>query len=1189
MSEPITRTASAAGSVVSIPTPLRHPTPDLNSLQGAFVKNIAKLERTAEEMSASGSDLDEEIRRRSRGNSVQSSNNGDISVVRPSMTERLGSTRSTRSGSYGRNIVDVNGAARWGGYSPGGYVTSPVGSASGSWSHSASLSRVTSASKSSRLAQVSEPMQEGRPLDSPLRPSFSVHEDDEEEEEEMAHLVQARSREPSQSSFALRYDEIAGEIEQSLQDIPPSPPKNPAQLHHDHALERLEVGGTETPPDRPRSTDTFREAQVAFQDFDGVHFSPDTDELVELDEYGNEIRRVSARSTSGALSIEAASLLRTPRARPISYAAPPPDEDMVYYPAPVPRMLNLPKRLSQLPAASVQAKRRSQVLSQLPQHAKAGAPWLAQEEGARSSEESAWRGQHRRGSGSSGVLPRGFLNERMSTNMSNLPPQLRANMYFEHQPIQQDVEIKSESAVATFDSILEASATAPAHAFTDHPFAGDVRKSVYSMERTKRQSTATIATHSTPEKKPKKRRSSSIGALLKRTRSSDELTNTLRKRGSRASVLTDLDFNEGGNKLRKRKSLLSLGDELDREEDAVRTPADEIEEPNLRSSRSSGLIAGAQNSSPMEDDDRRVSRAPTVMSSGYRLDNAEAIEDDPKEEAAQEDDAEGEPLFVQPSTLLAELQVRKAQQKSRSRTAATAFPNGMHSTLLELDAVEEINKRKRKNQRIALAWEDPHQRALDEDVDKGDEDVPLGMLFSAKDGVKGRKTTARRDWDRPVGLMEKREMEDNEPLSNRRNRLRGGSPTRGRAPNNASRSQLNLAEPQDGAAANVEGENREEAEEEGETLGERLRRLRTKEALDGAIADVAPKEGERPKSTFTDDVISQFGGLDVKNKDRATPDPSTKAGASPQPPDEEETLGQRRARLQREREASGAHSRNVSDGSNRPPMLRSASSLANLLSANPIGQRPSAKTYESAQGTLLHANQQLQAKHKNQLQSTNMRSSSYGMGMPLVDSRVQQHGGPVNAGGLLSGHQSRAPAGGFAAGTYNNGMGGIQMQQTATPMSYGGNPGISNGGYFASPTAGMGGYGNPHQGMMGYQQQPQMRPQQQQMPSMMIFPHQQQQYPSMMNPNAYNALNGYGGAGNSYIPQTMGGGTYASFAQNNNMMTGNVGGVNMGMAYAGAGGMAMPLPPGMGGLTEADLNPNQRAAIDRWRMSVAQQ
>ena len=49
---------------------------------------------------------------------------------------------------------------------------------------------------------------------------------------------------------------------------------------------------------------------------------------------------------------------------------------MVYYPAPVPRMLNLPKRLSQLPSASVQAQRRSQVLGQIAPEARASAPWI---------------------------------------------------------------------------------------------------------------------------------------------------------------------------------------------------------------------------------------------------------------------------------------------------------------------------------------------------------------------------------------------------------------------------------------------------------------------------------------------------------------------------------------------------------------------------------------------------------------------------------------------------------------------------------------------------------------------------------------------------------------------------------------------------------------------------------------------
>lgn len=1143
--EPMTRQSSTAGSVVSVPTPLRHPTPDSQSLQGVYLKNIEKLERSAEKMSENGSDIGEEIRRLSRQSSLQSSKNGDISVVRPSLVDRMDSNRSTRSGSNGRNIVDINGAARWGGYSPGGYITSPVGSVSGSWSHT-SLSRVASGTKSSRLAQVNEPMQEDWPLNSPLGTSFVPHEEEPEQEHEYEH-----SRDPSQSSFARHYDEIAGQIEESLEHVPPSPTKDTTEWRRREALQHLEVGGTRavTPPSRPRSTDTYREAQTAFQDFDGVHFSPDTDEFVEVDQDGNEIRRVSARSVSGGLSSKAASILRTPRAQPIPQAAPPPEDGMVYYPAPVPKMLNLPKRLSQLPAASVQAKRRTQVLDQLPAEARAGAPWLSQEnvnvaEGPRQSSG------HSRGSGSSGTIAKSFLNERMSANMSNLPPQLRANMFFEHQPVRHDVEVKSESAVATLDSILAASATAPVNAFMDHPFAGDVRKSVYSLEKTARRSTATIGTIGTkssnsPEQKKAKQRRSSIGSLLKRTSSSDEIASVLNKRGSRVSFASDLDFKEGGNKLRKRRSQLSLGDELERdgESGGMRTPADEINEPELRS----GLVSAAQNAT-VHDGDRRVSRAPTVGSSGYKLDDdADQIKADFKEVEEQEDVEDGETLFVQPSTLLAELQVRKAQQKSRNKTAAVAFPNGMHSTLLQLDAVEEINKRKRQNQRIALAWEDPHQRALDADVDKDDEDVPLGMLFPAKDGKTTRKLDDGRDWDRPLGLMERRELEDNEPLSRRRNRLRGPSPAKGRDPSPNKRAPANDPQP---VTAQVEVE--AEDEDEGETLAQRLKRLRTKDALDTAISDVAPKDGERPVSTFTDDVLGQLGDMDGKKTEESSPNPQGKAEASPQP-EEEETLGQRRARLQREREASGEH-RNVSDGSAaaRPPIVRSQSSLANLLASNPVGQRAAAKNYQPGQGSLLHANAQAEARQKNALLSTNKRSSSYHLEKPLVDSRPYTSGQP-NPGGLLSQqYNSRAAAGGFAAGTYNNGMGGIQLQTSASTPMY---TGMSNGanGYFASP---YGGYASP---VMGYPQQMQMM-------------QQPMGFPGVANPYAYNTLGGgaMGGYSNTFIPQTMGSGTYASYAQ------------NMGGLPYGAPGMAM-------GMADEGLDPNQRAAIDNWRLGVAPQ
>ena len=108
-------TRSVNNNLKRTPTPLRHPTPDLQSLQGAYIRNIVNLERSAEELSAGGSDIGEEIRKMnelSRQNSVQSSHNGDISVVRPGMKERVSSTRSSRANSYGRMNAPP---ARWAG------------------------------------------------------------------------------------------------------------------------------------------------------------------------------------------------------------------------------------------------------------------------------------------------------------------------------------------------------------------------------------------------------------------------------------------------------------------------------------------------------------------------------------------------------------------------------------------------------------------------------------------------------------------------------------------------------------------------------------------------------------------------------------------------------------------------------------------------------------------------------------------------------------------------------------------------------------------------------------------------------------------------------------------------------------------------------------------------------------------
>jgi hypothetical protein len=1204
------RTAGAAGLVSPL---LRHPTPSTSDIHSVFGSNIMALEQRAEEMSQGGSDIGEEIRKmndeaklRSRQSSIQSSHQGDVNGVRAAaggVLGRMGSTRSRQSSGAGAmgnsSIVDVNGSARWGGYSPGGFISSPVGSVrSGSWSH-ASMPRKASASGSSRLAQMVEPMQEGRPLDSPLAPSQA-----------------SLSRQASQSSFAHRYDQIAGEITEQLEHIPPSPPKHTETVNEEPVLEDVPWPGADqeyrapTPPQRPHSSDTFGEAEQAFKDFDGVHFSPDTEHFVELDENGNEVRRVSGRSSSGGMSSEVASVLRPSRVRPMSHAEPPPADGMVFYPAPVPRMLNLPKRLSQLPAASVQAKRRTQILSQLPAEARHSAPWLSQ-----TNLSDTTRSQRSHPSGGSGSHsqssshPKPFLNERMSiANLQSLPPQLRASVFFDHQAVQHDVEVKSESAVATLDGILAASVTAPVNAFIDHPFAGDVRKTVYGPENpTARRSTATLATSAAldPEspKKTKDKRRSSLGRLLRRNSSGDKRNEQLQKNESRSSVL--LDFNEGGNKLKKRRSQMRLGSELDLQqkrksqvsfadiqtnEGAVRTPGNEVSEPDL----AGGLVAQALNWSPGAEEDsvqRVVSGGrPGTAASGRILSDNDQIEEDFKEDA-EVDDEEGEPVYAAPTTLLAELQVRKANLKSRNRTAATAFPNGMHSTLLELDAVEQIKQKKRKTHRVPLAWEDPSQQP---DESSEDDDVPLGMLFPGKSGmVPGKQRIGDgKDWDRPLGLMEKRELEESEPLSSRRNRLHGLPPDHRRPVPMANA----------GAASEREnGEGEEKEEEEGETLAQRLRRLKTKDALDGAISDVAlnSKAGEdRPLSTFTDDVLSQFGGLDPPKsagKEKQKPDSSgggqggsstttekpAHAGASAgdaSVPPEEETLGQRRARLQREREASGEQT------AQRPELVRSSTSLANLLSAHPVGQRSSKRDMEPAQGTLLHTSATQQAKAKKELQSTNVRASAYFLEKPLVESPSAPAGvgAALGPGGLLGSVQAggvAAPKGGFQGGRFNDGLGGIGggMPTSASTPGFGvGMQGM--GSYFTSPTAAA--YGGAAQRPAVYQP----------------TGHHQQQ--PMLNPAAYHTLAGGGGSAQpmmspgftaGYPTMTNPYGYGMGYAQP--MMNMNTGATGFGQQPLGPqstyASMAMGMRMGMG-MQDPSLDNKQRDAIDRWRMSVAQ-
>lgn len=344
------------------------------------------------------------------------------------------------------------------------------------------------------------------------------------------------------------------------------------------------------------------------------------------------------------------------------------------------------------------------------------------------------------------------------------------------------------------------------------------------------------------------------------------------------------------------------------------------------------------------------------------------------------------------------------------------------------------------------------------------------------------------------------------------------------------------------------GEGGEEQLQEGETEGQRARRMKTKEELDAALEDVVAtnKPGSRPISTFSADVLSQFGGLDVKDAP-----PAAAAEGEAEEPAEEETLGQRRARLQLAREAAGGDAAAVPTAR---PALRSTNSMANLLSSNPIRApiSPRARDGQQAQGGLLQVSAKEKARQKEELRRTNLRSSS--VGLMGVGDQPQMGRKSVAASGMLG--AGRSP--------------------------------IVNAGLFASPTAGVAGgmamgYGGQQTaGMLPMAGAGMMTPQQQQ--AMQMQQMQQQQ----ANAQAYYAMM----AQQQQQQQMMGMGMPMGMQI--------PGYPSPSMGYPAAGGMPQQLPPqqqiygvnnmgmpiGMNGM-ELPLDPRQRDAIDRWRMGIA--
>lgn len=638
----------------------------------------------------------------------------------------------------------------------------------------------------------------------------------------------------------------------------------------------------------------YEQSQKLFEDFDGQHIneSPPVEQVIEMPP--QLVPELGKRSSTATLLSPTESRFE----RPKSYADPLTGQQMVFYPAPVPSMLQLPPKLSQKPNAQARAKRHTQILASAaiarPAHERnKSAVWLPEvvdetdDVKRKSFMDVDLSGPTQPSGGSARSRPK---DARRNTTQPMLPEHLRANEFFEQMAPTQVIEIKEQSAVKTLDDILDASAHAPVSAFTDHAFAGRLGSEVYGNDyrkpRTKSQLYGSGSGLLEPEGKDKENKKPALG--------------------KRASSFFGL---------------------INRSEDA------------LGGDRKSTLGILGRGKSPAYD-------GVSATSPTFQRDDAREQESDDEVEGGEPREMDShyeEDLYTgAPTTLLAELQLRK--QQAKQRTQPTALPAGYRTTLLEMDAVAQVTENTRKSKRVTLAWQDQSVVQQEREQESEDEEMPLGMLFPEQ---------ARRQQDnavRPMGLMERRELEDNEPLSKRRERLLGKQPLSRPAV-------VKRASTMNFPANNNSGETI--------TPGASVSQLNLLGGSDaGALSDVRPVSGG-----FSEELVGRFG----------TPEPKIEAAA--EVPEEDETLGQRRKRLIAEKEA---RAKEVRSGTPDPdaqarPVIKQRRSMADVLQAHPAGtpsagiqQRPDFQHRRSSEGILERPSSRNRLSTMNRLSSANL-------------------------------------------------------------------------------------------------------------------------------------------------------------------------------------------------------------------------
>lgn len=633
------------------------------------------------------------------------------------------------------------------------------------------------------------------------------------------------------------------------QSVPELPPVDVESLH--------------IPDDRD-----FRPATSAsgvgdlFKDFDGVHFDTEHPEAPGFPLRNHHFPPPPAHHHNRQSQ---------PYPRPQSHHSGS-QSSLVFYPAPVPAMLNLPPTLSKARPNNRNSRHLAAESIDLPPHNRRSLAYPSPVSPDLPSEKDSRR---RSVAGINTDYP--SPNRR---SVANLPPALRASQFFDAQLPQIVPDLKEDSAVATLDSILNASAKAPADAFTDHPSAGPAPYSAHTRNR----STAT---------------------QLGNYRNSVAVNVKLHPGESPRSSIDGAEHQDHHHYYNQHQDDDNDGSHLNQETGEYYDPA-----------RFSGVS-----------------------------DEFGAPSTDPSQQAL-------------PTTLLAELESRKAQQRLRSRTAASAFPRGIRSTLLQLDAVAQVQQHHRRTKKTHLAWEEPDDGP---DGEERDDDVPLGLLFAVPAG-----TQKRRDEEVPLGLLMKKEMEDAEPLSKRRERLRqqNGAPT-------PHRRMLDV--PGLGVA---EGE---ELEVEGETLRERMKRLREKQQFGSGTLDI--------------DLLSDKEREEQRHQqERAKPEV-------------EETLAQRRRRLQHQKEEETNNAALKRESMALQQEVKNRRNMADILHVRPMGMGARPASFYSGGPNGSHG--QLQQGYGQGAAGMNMGMGGYGMVGPGL---IGRGAGPMGGMGIGGGMMGEPPS-----------------------------------------------------------------------------------------------------------------------------------------------------------------------------------